>query len=78
MKCAAWQCPGPCHSVMNDLYSSVKHIKVRLCDGEQTEDTRKGREEGRRGRIKKVGERAFDKIWPNLASLSPLPSITSD
>lgn len=33
MKCAAWQCPGPWYSVMNGLYSSVKHIKVRYHDG---------------------------------------------
>ncbi len=33
MKCAARQCPGPHHTVMNDLYFSVKHIKVRLHDG---------------------------------------------
>lgn len=33
MKCAARHCPGPHHAVMNDLYFSVKHIKVRLHDG---------------------------------------------
>lgn len=33
MKCAARQCPGPRRAVMNGSYCSIKHIKVKRCDG---------------------------------------------
>lgn len=63
INCAAQQRLGLSCNVMNGLWSSTNHIKVRLHDKYEVEDWREGRFGGRWVGIQEVWEGAFDKIW---------------